>query len=203
MKNVYLSSAPIPQISKMQHSEHISTALTLTHLVEKYSEQLLDRAYYLTSCKEEARDIVQEVYIAAHSKIESFEGRSSAYTWLCTILTHKVADRYRRRYRSGKSISFDDIYTKDGEWREHYIDHRDDSIDEHLLDNNDFNAVFSHCIEKLPTHVRTVIKSCYIDGSSAKDSCSAFGISPSNYWKILQRGRLNLRGCLNSNWFNK
>ncbi len=45
--------------------------------IEQYSGLLLKKALYMLSNKEDAQDVVQEVFIAAFSNYDSFEGKAS------------------------------------------------------------------------------------------------------------------------------
>lgn len=49
-----------------------------------------DRAFYLTSDNEEAKDIIQDVFLAAYSGYQSYKGNSSAKTWLYSILKNRL-----------------------------------------------------------------------------------------------------------------
>ncbi len=64
--------------------------------IEQYSGALLKRALYMLSNKEDAQDVVQEVFLAAFSAYDSFEGNSQPLTWLMGIMNRKIADFYRK-----------------------------------------------------------------------------------------------------------
>lgn len=49
-------------------------------------------------------DMVQEVFLAAWSSLEKFEGRSTLKTWLLGIARHKVESYYRTRLREPHSF---------------------------------------------------------------------------------------------------
>lgn len=51
-------------------------------LIESHSKQLLNRAFYLLSNKEDAEDVVQEVFIVAYSRKDTFRNVLSAEAWL-------------------------------------------------------------------------------------------------------------------------
>lgn len=170
--------------------------------VDEYSEKLLNRAFYAVSDKEEARDMVQEVFFSAYGKLETFEFRSSPYTWLCAILANKIADAYRAKYREDTKVNFDALFTKHGEWHnENLLNSWDSLASDNALDNEEFIVVFDGCIEKLPNKWRVAIKSSYLSSEKATDICENMGLSLNNYWKILQRSRLQLRECIDINWF--
>lgn len=44
----------------------------------------------------DVEDVSQEVFLAIHDQLPTFEGRSSIKTWLCSICRHKAGD-YRRK----------------------------------------------------------------------------------------------------------
>lgn len=56
----------------MEKEEHIK------EWIELYTSGLLNRAIYLTSDNEEAKDIIQDVFLAAYSGYQSYKGNSSA-----------------------------------------------------------------------------------------------------------------------------
>jgi RNA polymerase sigma-70 factor (ECF subfamily) len=47
--------------------------------------------------KDEAEEIFQEVLISATGSLSLFRGRSSFFTWLCSIANHKIVDFYRKK----------------------------------------------------------------------------------------------------------
>ncbi len=48
--------------------------------------------------KEDAEEVLQDVFISAFDSMSLFRGESSVKTWLISIARHEVADFYRRRY---------------------------------------------------------------------------------------------------------
>lgn len=51
---------------------------------------------HLGPYKEEACDVVQEVWIKVFEKISQFDGRSSLYTWIASITKNICFDRHRK-----------------------------------------------------------------------------------------------------------
>ena len=54
-------------------------------LVTRYHARLYGLVYHMTSNNEDARDLVQEIFLKAYRSIGGFQGNSSFYTWLHTI----------------------------------------------------------------------------------------------------------------------
>ena len=178
----------------------------LEEWVEKYSQNLLNTAYFLLSNKEDAEDIVQDVFLTVFLQIENFKEKSSPLTWLKGILKNKVVDRYRAKYKTENSISFDDFFDENGIWKETDILNEwqdDENSLENLLDDNAFNDTLSNCLEKLPEKWRILVKFSYLQEKNTSDICDEIGVSTANFWKILQRSRLQLRKCIEINWFEK
>jgi RNA polymerase sigma-70 factor (ECF subfamily) len=55
--------------------------------------------YRLTACREDAEDLVQEVWIRAFTRLGTFEGRSSVRSWLFGIATQLAMDHHRAKAR--------------------------------------------------------------------------------------------------------
>ncbi|WP_326982828.1 sigma-70 family RNA polymerase sigma factor [Chryseobacterium sp. MYb264] len=178
---------------------------TIKNWINQYSEGLLRRAVYLLSDKTEAEDVVQEVFIAAFSSYDSFEGKSAPLTWLMTILNRKVADFYRKKYKSEPNINLDHFFDENGSWRnDDVLNNWDASHKEtELLDNQDFNKTLEECIEDLPSRWKIPMKMYYLEEKKAPEVSQELNISTTNLWKVLQRSRMQLRECLEINWFAK
>lgn len=164
--------------------------------IQLYSSDLLRRAIYLISDKEESKDIVQDVFLVAYSGYESYKGNSAAKTWLFSILKNKVADYYRKKYRDPSSISLDRFFDEAGTWK-----HKDSLLED--WDNAtrtgayaEFDHSLERCIEHLAPKWKIPIKLYYLKEKKTAEICQEIGISTTNLWKILQRARLQLRDCL-------
>ena len=173
--------------------------------VDAYTEKLLDHACYLVSDRVESEDLVQEVFLTALSSYDSFQNRSNPLTWLKAILRHKIADFYKKKYKS-PHVNFDYFFDEDGNWKKNQeIDEweEDTSSLENLLDDTDFRETLQNCLNKLPTKWSILMKMCYLEGKKSSEICQVMNITPTNYWKMLQRSRMQLKECLEINWFKE
>lgn len=66
-------------------------------LVRKYQDRLYNAMVYVVGSVEDARDIVQEAFVQAFVKLETFHGNSAFYTWLYRIAFNASVSRHRRR----------------------------------------------------------------------------------------------------------
>ncbi|WP_288738071.1 sigma-70 family RNA polymerase sigma factor [uncultured Parabacteroides sp.] len=189
----------------MQQTDTPLSTFELEKWIDDYSKALLDRAYYLLSDKEDAKDVVQEVFLSAYKSKGSFQGKSSPLTWLTSILHHKIADIYKKRYSGNTQLfSVDHFFDKHGEWIETDVAdpwEQDDYAVSTLLNNADFYQVLNECLERLPRQWLMVVNKCYLQEQKAAEICRELNLSTANYWKLLQRSRLQLRKCIDIHWF--
>lgn len=187
--------------------------IQIRECVENYSGELFNWALYKTSSRETAEDLVQETFIAAIQAWDKFNHESSPKTWLYAILNNKIRDHFRKEVRTivvtesrlfseTEQGSFLDLFfDKNGTWKKEMKPQRWNMEDQHLLDNIPFRKVLHNCLNKLPAQWNSVINLKYLEEKKGRDICKEMHISPSNLWQILYRARLQLRACLEKNWF--
>lgn len=66
-------------------------------LVTKYQNRLFNTLFRITGCREEAEDVVQESFVQAFIKLDSFKRESAFYTWLYRIAFNISVSRRRKR----------------------------------------------------------------------------------------------------------
>ena len=60
--------------------------------VNSYGDNLYTHAYFKTSSKEIAEDLVQETFVAAFQSYDKFKRESNPKTWLFSILKNKIVE---------------------------------------------------------------------------------------------------------------
>lgn len=197
----------------MGTAEHINKRNILEDWVAEYSDDLYRWALQNTGSKEIAEDLIQDTFLAAYKSIDRFQGKSKPKTWLIAILNNKITDYHRKKFRETASLGsetdskgtgtdvLDQIFNEDGSWNPARTPHAWTEQDEHLLDNEAFNVALQYCMEQLPQHWSLAIRLKYMSAKSGKEICQELGITPTNFWQILHRTKLQLRGCLETNWF--
>lgn len=170
----------------------------IAHWVDRYAQKLYNRAFYLLSDHSDAEDIVQDVFLAALEKSENFKGDSSPLTWLMSILHHKVADNYRRKYKSVSKVDVHSFFDENNFWKDPDSLLTDWSYFEKSKEEA-FEEYLERCLEKLPARWLILVKLTYLQEKKYSKICQETKISKTNYWKILQRSRLQLRECIEKN----
>ncbi|MBT8042812.1 MAG: sigma-70 family RNA polymerase sigma factor [Kiritimatiellales bacterium] len=75
-------------------------------LVERYHGKIYGLTYNMTSNREDAEDLTQEVFIKAFEALPRFRGKSSFYTWLYRIAVNKTIN-YRKKRNRKRALSLD------------------------------------------------------------------------------------------------
>jgi len=174
--------------------------------VDNYGDDLYRFALSKLRNTSQAEDFVQETFMTAFKKRETFEGRSSIKTWLFTILKNKIIDYYRSsRYKllDSSNRSLDETleinnFNQFGVWKTYVTDWSSDPL--LSLENKDFQKALIQCMSKLPEKHQKAFTMRFIEELETKDICNALEITSSNYWMILYRSRMALRDCLEKNW---
>ncbi|WP_275670714.1 RNA polymerase sigma factor SigX [Neobacillus notoginsengisoli] len=68
-----------------------------TELYENYHQDVFQFLFYMVRSKEQAEDLVQEVYIRVLKSYSRFEGKSSEKTWLFSIARNVAIDHFRKQ----------------------------------------------------------------------------------------------------------
>ncbi len=179
---------------------------TLNNWVNIYTEQLLSRAMHKLSNSENAKDIVQDTFLAAAQNFKNFKNESNPKTWLFSILNNKISDFYRKRYRQDTKLDFDvfsAFFTSDGEWNSNNQPLNWQNQETNLLDDLEFIEILNYCIENLPNKFNTVIKMKYYSEKKSKEICQELEINTTNMWQIMHRAKLKLRDCVENGWFKR
>jgi RNA polymerase sigma-70 factor (ECF subfamily) len=167
-------------------------------LVEEQSDYLLSFAMSKLQDLELAKDLVQDTFVSAITKLDSFENRSNIRTWLTSILNRKIIDHWRKaetRYTDPVSSFFD----QEGKAKHWIVENKNNASVETIVDKitkEEATLELYNCIEKLPPKWRGVIASKYLDEKVSDDICKELEITPSNLWVIIHRAKLLLRECL-------
>lgn len=74
-------------------------------LVDRYQPRLFNAMVHFLRDKTEAEDVVQDAFVLAMTKLDSFKGNSQFYTWLYRI-AHNVAISKLRKKRPTMSLDY-------------------------------------------------------------------------------------------------
>jgi RNA polymerase sigma-70 factor (ECF subfamily) len=164
-------------------------------LVREYGGRMLATARRLVGTDDEARDVLQEAFLAAFRAIDTFAGAARLSTWLHRIVTNAALMRLRSRHRrreepiSGLLPRFDD----EGRW----VDAPSwDAATDGLLEQRETRVIVRDAIDHLPPKYRTVLVMRDIEELNTVETATLLGITQSAVKIRLHRGRQALRALL-------
>jgi RNA polymerase sigma-70 factor (ECF subfamily) len=172
-----------------------------------YADYLYSYAITRIGDEEQARDLVQETFLAALERVSKFESKSSERTWLTAILKNKIIDIYRKKSKLPIAASIEvmeeDTQFFDPElnnwqkehWPEPFGIGQDDP-----LQNKELKLILRNCMQKLPPLWLAVFSMKHVDDESTTTICSELKVSDAHFWVIIHRAKVNLRACLQRNW---
>ncbi len=161
-----------------------------------------------------AEDMVQETLLSAIQSLKSYSGKSSERTWLIGILKHKIIDHYRKNSKqvqitdedtdlSGLDHFFERPDAWDGHWAVRFRPVDPEQSPEQVMERSEFWDVMNGCLSALPERIANVFSLREIDGMTSEEICDVLRLSPSNFWVIMHRARMQLRRCIEIKWFRK
>lgn len=185
----------------------MTTPPSLDRELESLRPALVRFAVLQLRNESQAEDVVQDTLIAVLEKPQRFAGQSSLRTYVTGILKHKIIDVLRSAKREvqiaaeeGQSDAdvIDALFKPDG----HTVDMpRQWGNPDATLEQKDFFRILEICLEKLPAkNARIFMMREWLE-LDTDEICKELGISTSNAWVMLYRARVQLRECLDLNWF--
>lgn len=121
-------------------------------LVKRHRPLLLEMACRILGQREEAEDVLQEVFMSVHAHLHRFRGESKLSTWLYTIALNRVRNQIRRR---GKRhfFSIDAGPEETAHCRE--LPEKGPSVEEIVAQKKDSESLRA-AVESLPENFRSI-----------------------------------------------
>ena len=170
-------------------------------LVSQNSDLIYRLALKMTGNPQDAEDILQETFIKAFNKIDSFEGRSKLSTWLYRIATNEALMLLRKRKDNLVDID-EGVETDEGEVMPIQIVDWCCLPEKELL-STESRGFLSEAAKNLSDSNRAAFLLRDVEGLSTKDAAEALNISESALKVRLMRARMELREALSGYYANK
>lgn len=175
--------------------------------IERFSDMLFRFALLRLGNRELARDLVQDTFLSALKSNFTVTGEEIK-PLLYSILKNKIIDYYKKK----KSYTFSDIIREDdsddffdssGHWKPGAItqDWETDASSETL--RSEIRSILHTCLTKLNEAMRNVFVMKFVEECETDEICSSLEITMSNYWVLVHRAKLQLRGCVEKKYGSK
>ena len=155
-------------------------------LYRRTCAKLMGVCLRISSDREEAEDVLQEVYVTVWQKAAQFDStRSSPITWLATMARNRAIDRLRA---GGRRITtpIDGI-----------ADPADESADalDRLLEAEGEHGMAT-CIEELPKGDAVLVRTAFFEQATYGELATRSGLPLGTVKSRIRRALIKLRGCL-------
>jgi RNA polymerase sigma-70 factor, ECF subfamily len=161
-----------------------------TELYKKYHHELFNFLYYMVQSREQAEDLVQEVYIRVLRSYQHFKGESSEKTWLIAIARNVAIDFFRKQkglnQRLINKIEIFDLPIKDAQ-----------PLPEEMVFQSEETKLMYRCLEKCTIDQRSVIILRYIQELSIIETAQILGWKESKVKTTQHRAIKQLKVLMN------
>jgi RNA polymerase sigma-70 factor, ECF subfamily len=155
----------------------------VAEIYSQFSRSLLAYIRSKIRCKEDAEDILQNVFIRIASHINTLSEKEKLKSWIFTITRNAIIDYYRANNKA-QSAPFDESFL------------------EHLEDDQtaDSTQGLEHCLHSminlLPEEYKSIIIDAELKGEKQKDLATKYNMAYPSMRSRVQRGRERLKQLL-------
>lgn len=158
-------------------------------LVRRYQDRLFTAVVHIVGCRSEAEDVVQEAFVQAYVKLDTFKHQSRFYTWLYRIAFNVSISRRRRRRRV--ELSWDESREIAGE---EPVDAGESPLDP--LEQAERRQLLEQAMACLTDEHRAIIVLRHLEEFSYEEIAEILEISVGTVRSRLHRARAALLGHL-------
>jgi RNA polymerase sigma-70 factor (ECF subfamily) len=166
-------------------------------LFQRYFSTVYRQAIRLAGNREEAEEVVQEVFLTIYEKAHTFRGAAAFSTWLYRITANAALTKLRRR-KKGEELSLDEYlpsFREDGHHLVRPVVDWSNELEERVA-SGERQRLIQQALDQLAPVDKAVVVLSDLEGLSDREIGSALGLSVSAVKARLHRSRLFLRGKL-------
>ena len=161
-------------------------------IVQRYQDRLYNTVYRMVGSAEDARDLVQDVFVKAYENLATFQGTSSLYTWLFRIAVNASLS-HRRKRRTVRVVNPGG--GEDGDGSDGWPD-RDLQDPAGRLLAAETEAAVQQALDSLDEEHRTVVVLRDVQHCDYREMAEILGVPAGTVKSRLHRARLLLRDKL-------
>ncbi|MBA3296593.1 MAG: RNA polymerase sigma factor [Acidobacteria bacterium] len=151
-----------------------------------HAGRLYSLAWRMLGNPADAEDLLQEIFLSAHRKLDGFRGESALGTWLYRLATNQCLDHLRSRTAKSKQVTDtieDDLSLSDTGSRS-------------IADRAVAKVDLERAIALLPEGARAAFVLHDVDGMEHREVAAALGIAEGTSKSQVHKARLRLRTLL-------
>lgn len=155
-------------------------------LYDRTSSKLFGVCLRILKDREEAEDVLQEVYVKIWNKADRYAtGKASGIAWLAAIARNQAIDRYRARKPGTANME------EAGD-----VEDSRPSPEASTVAADETRRI-NACLEELEPSQASVVKRTYLNGWSYQEAADELGVPLNTVKTWIRRSLLALRECMN------
>ncbi len=162
-------------------------------LVNQYSKRVYNLALRILRNREEAEDVLQETFLTVINKLDTFDGRSSFFTWVYRIATNASLMLLRKKKIRRANFRDNDLDPEQMHLT-NVVDWTQDPTAR--IENKEIKQRIDEALSTLKEKYKTVFVLRDIEGLSTRETAEILDISEENVKIRLLRARQALRNYL-------
>lgn len=165
------------------------------HIMQRCNQRLFRVARAVLGEDSEAEDVLQESYMSAYRKLDSFRGDSTLLTWMTSIVLNEARGRLRKRHHM---VGLEQIDAAPDDTHQviqfpSKFGSEDPAVS---AARAQIRRLLEHAIDELPPAFRTVYMMREVEECSVEETASLLDIKPETVKTRLHRARRQLRASL-------
>ncbi|WP_318656497.1 sigma-70 family RNA polymerase sigma factor [Scrofimicrobium canadense] len=158
-------------------------------------DQMYAGAMRLARNREDAEDLVQDLYLTAYDKFDGYQPGTNIRAWMFRILTNLYISRYRKMQREPKLADSENVE----EWHMVQAARREGRP----MPGEDFfetlpDETIREAFQKLPENYRLALYLVDVQGFTHKETAQMLDIPAGTVMSRVHRGRKMLRNALDT-----
>lgn len=165
-------------------------------LVTRYQNRLIQFLLKKYGDNGLVEDVAQNVFVLAYRKLDSFQGKSRFYTWLCTIGIRQMLNAISARDRR-VSLTFESDMGYEGS----YVDLQEDksnSIEDNIIADEN-RRVLQELLNQIPEHILRPFLMRIQKGMSYKDISAELNLTIDSVRSRINRARIMYKELIEEN----
>lgn len=159
-------------------------------LIQRYAAKAYSLVSRLTRNREDAEEVLQDVFVTVYRKIGGFEGKSSFSSWLYRVTVNAALMKLRKN-RQDRAVYMEDVLPESH--NSIILRSNPNSEADHVAERHQLQNALEQAIRKLPDEYRPVFVLRDIDGLTSNEVSKILELTIPAVKSRLHRSRLMLR----------
>ena len=180
----------------------LKNTAVFSNLIDSYQQKVFGTCLSFVPNKEDAEDLVQEVFLEVFNSISKFKGNSTLSTWIYRITTNKCLEFIRKQKTKKRTGFLKPLFSQDFsiDKTNYFTEFNHPGF---LLEAKELNETLFKAINKLPESQTLIFTLHKIDGKSYQEIAEITDRSVSSVESVMFRAKKNLQKLLYNYYKNE